>query len=93
MNIKRVMSALFLCALIVSSASFPATREEKRVADSADVVDQLLRIPEKTIPPTLLSRAYAVAVIPNVVKAAFGLGARRGLYNVGNHGDRVSTRQ
>jgi len=25
-----------------------------------------------------LSRAYAVAVVPNVVKAAFGLGARRG---------------
>ena len=78
MNIKRVTAALSLCALIVSSTSLAATREEKRVADSADVIDQLLRIPEKTIPPTLLSRAYAVAVIPNVVKAAFGLGARRG---------------
>ena len=78
MNIKRVAAALSLCALIISSTSLAATREEKRVADSADVIDQLLRIPEKTIPPTLLSRAYAVAVIPNVVKAAFGLGARRG---------------
>lgn len=78
MNIKRVMAALSLCALLVSSTGFAATREEQRVADAADVIDQLLRIPEKTIPPTLLSRAYGVAVIPNVVKAAFGLGARRG---------------
>lgn len=78
MNIKRVTATLFLCALIVTSASFAATREEKRVADAAEVVDQLLRIPEKTIPPSLLARAYAVAVVPDVVKAAFGLGARRG---------------
>lgn len=78
MNIKPLIAALSLCALIFTSSSFAATREEKRVADSADVIDQLLRIPEKTIPPALLSRAYAVAVIPNVVKAAFGFGARRG---------------
>jgi lipid-binding SYLF domain-containing protein len=30
------------------------------------------------VPPALLARAYAVAVIPNVVKIGFGLGARRG---------------
>lgn len=69
---------LLLASLLLAATSEAATREEKRVADAADVVDQLLRIPEKTIPPTLLSRAYAVAVVPNVVKAAFGLGARRG---------------
>ena len=78
MNIKPVICIFSLCTLILTSTSFAATREEKRVADSADVIDQLLRIPEKTIPPNLLSRAYAVAVVPNVVKAAFGLGARRG---------------
>jgi lipid-binding SYLF domain-containing protein len=55
-----------------------ATRQEQRVADATDVLDQLLRIPEQSIPPTLLARAYAVAVVPNVVKGAFGLGFRRG---------------
>ncbi len=78
MNSTRLLAILSMLALIFTSTSNAATREEKRVADAADVIDQLLRIPEKTIPPTLLSRAYAVAVIPNVVKAAFGLGARRG---------------
>ena len=34
--------------------------------------------PEQSIPPALLSRAYAVAVIPDVVKIGFVVGARRG---------------
>jgi lipid-binding SYLF domain-containing protein len=66
------------CALLLALPAAAATREEKRVADAADVLDQLLRIPERSIPPALLSRAYAVAVIPNVVKVGFGVGARRG---------------
>ena len=78
MTIKTPIAALSLLALLLTSTSFAATREEKRVADAADVINELLRIPEKTIPPNLLSHAYAVAVVPNVVKAAFGLGARRG---------------
>ena len=78
MTIKTSVATFSLIALLLTSTSFAATREEKRVADAADVIDQLLRIPEKTIPPNLLARAYAVAVVPNVVKAAFGLGARRG---------------
>lgn len=69
---------LIIIGLVLAAPALAATREERRVADAADVLDQLLRIPEKTIPPALLSRAYAVAVIPNVVKVGLGLGARRG---------------
>lgn len=72
-------SLTVLClTMLTCSIALAATREEKRVADSSDVLDQLLRIPEQSIPPTLLARAYAVAVVPNVVKVGFGLGARRG---------------
>lgn len=78
MKTNPTLAAVALFALLLNSTTEAATREEKRVGDSADVLEQLLRIPEKTVPQALLSRAYAVAVIPNVVKAAFGLGARRG---------------
>jgi lipid-binding SYLF domain-containing protein len=78
MNTRHFVAVITAFALLAPSAAWAATREEKRVADAADVLDQLSRIPEKSIPPSLLSRAYAVAVIPNVVRAAFGLGARRG---------------
>jgi lipid-binding SYLF domain-containing protein len=67
-----------MAILFFSSAALAQTREERLVADAADVVDQLLRIPEQTIPPNLLSRAYAIAVIPNVLKVGFVAGARHG---------------
>ncbi len=76
---KTMRSFLIIAlAAVLAAPAYAATREEKRVGDAADVLEQLLRIPEKQIPPALLSRAYAVAVIPNVVKAAIGVGARRG---------------
>ncbi len=75
---KRIIATMTLLAMVVTATAEGASREEQRVGDAADVLTQLVRIPEKSIPPSLLSRAYAVAVIPNVVKAAFGLGVRRG---------------
>lgn len=71
-------AVVLVMALLLALPAAAATREERRVADAADVLDQLLRIPERSIPPALLSRAYAVAVVPNVVKVGFGVGARRG---------------
>lgn len=74
-----ILSTSLLVLLLVSAQpAVAASKEENRVADAADVLDQFLRIPEQSIPPTLLSRAYAVAVVPNVIKVGFGVGARRG---------------
>ncbi len=74
----RLVSTLVTLAMLALAPAYAATQQEQRVADATDVLDQLLRIPEQSIPPTLLARAYAVAVVPNVVKGAFGLGFRRG---------------
>ncbi len=73
----RLRCCLLVLSLMVAVPA-AASKEETRVADATDVLDQLLRIPEQTVPPALLARAYAVAVIPNVVKVGFALGARRG---------------
>jgi lipid-binding SYLF domain-containing protein len=78
MHVSLARTLIIFLALGVALPAVAATKEEKRVADASDVLDQLSRIPEKSVPPSLLSRAYAVAVIPNVVKIGFGLGARRG---------------
>ncbi len=74
----RLSYCLLAVSLIVAMPVAAATKEERRVANATDVIDQFLRIPEQTVPPALLARAYAVAVVPNVVKVGFGLGARRG---------------
>jgi lipid-binding SYLF domain-containing protein len=78
MRINRVRAFLAFATLLVAVSANAASREEQRVADASDVIDQFLRIPEQSIPPALLSRAYAIAVIPNVMRISFGLGARRG---------------
>jgi len=77
MRLRQITLAVIMSVLTALPA-FAASKEETRVADATDVVDQLLRIPEKGVPTALLSRAYAVAVIPRVIKVGFGLGARRG---------------
>lgn len=75
---KSLTALVISLTLIVPGITLAETREEKRVGESADVLDQFLRIPEQSIPPTLLSRAYAVAVIPGVIKAGLTVGARHG---------------
>ncbi len=77
MRIPQFTITVLVSAMIAVPA-FAASKEEKRVTDATDVIDQLLRIPEQSIPPALLSRAYGVAVVPHVIKIGFGLGARRG---------------
>ncbi|HLU07272.1 MAG TPA: lipid-binding SYLF domain-containing protein [Woeseiaceae bacterium] len=74
----RLPFSIILLSLAAAMPAAAATPEEERVAAATDVIDQLLRIPEQSVPDVLLSRAYAIAVIPNVVKIGFGLGARRG---------------
>ena len=78
MKYSRTLAIMIIVALVFTSTAQAATREEKRVSDASDVLDQLTRIPEKSIPPSLLSRAYGVAVIPSVMRAAFWVGASRG---------------
>ena len=78
MRYPHLKVLLITLGLVFSLSATAATKEEMRVADATDVLDALLRIPEKSIPPSLLARAYAVAVIPDVIKAGFFLGARRG---------------
>lgn len=78
MRMTHIKILLVSLSLALATPAIAATKEEQRVADAADVLDQLLRIPEKAIPPSLLARAYAVAVIPDVIKAGFIFGGRRG---------------
>lgn len=69
------VAALALALTVTATAE---TREEKRVADAAVVVEEFNAIPEQRIPPSLLANAKAVAVIPGVKKVGLGLGGRFG---------------
>jgi lipid-binding SYLF domain-containing protein len=54
------------------------TSELEKVNDAIEVIDEMVRIPEEGIPDALLSKAYGIAIIPNVIKAAWVVGGRIG---------------
>jgi lipid-binding SYLF domain-containing protein len=68
-----------LAAALFAPVTARATDDlDRRVQTATWVLQDLQRIPEQAIPPNLLNRAYAVAVIPNTVKAGFILGGSFG---------------
>lgn len=72
---------LLLSALLVLALSLPAVAgpiEDDRASNASRVLSEIFRIPEESIPAKLLQDAEAIAVIPDVVKAGFIFGGRRG---------------
>ncbi len=70
-----------LGALLLVGATAPANAAsslDERVAAATEVLNDLQKIPEQAIPPNLLNSAYAVAVMPNVVKGGFIIGGSYG---------------
>lgn len=93
MNPCTQLSAKTLCALfsvlLLTGAAFSADKDkdqsdiEKRIDNSAKVLDEIMATPDKGIPDKIMSDAKCIAVIPSMVKIAVGFG--------GNHGKGVAT--
>jgi len=75
-GISFALIALMLVGVWATAAL--AKNEAKTVQESADVLKEIMKIPEKGIPPALLRDARAVAIIPGVIKGAFIVGGRHG---------------
>lgn len=80
MKIGKAISLAMVALLLVGvwATAALAKNEAKKVQESADVLREIMRIPEKGIPPVLLRDAKAVAIIPGVIKGAFVVGGRHG---------------
>jgi lipid-binding SYLF domain-containing protein len=76
-----LIAVLMTCFMSQATA---ANKLERRVDSATEVLQQLTRIPERGIPPSLLKNAYGIAVIPNTIKAGFMFGGSfgRGLLSV-----------
>jgi lipid-binding SYLF domain-containing protein len=62
----------------VASAKDTANDERERAMKAGEVLSEIMQIPEQGIPTNLMERAEAVAVIPHLVKGAFGIGGEFG---------------
>jgi lipid-binding SYLF domain-containing protein len=78
---KKLLLTLFASALGATCAiqpAFASAREEARLIEASGVLEELFAQRDTSIPERLMSRAYGIAVIPNVVKVAAVVGGRRG---------------
>jgi lipid-binding SYLF domain-containing protein len=80
-TMKRLfITTLFALAAAasVSQPVFAGAREEAKLIEASGVLEELQAQRDTLIPDRLLSRAYGIAVIPNVIKVAAVIGGRRG---------------
>src|SRR5262245_62889562 len=63
---------------VVARQSNEHSTEAKRAADAVSVLTEIMNIPEQSVPEDLMARAHGIAVIPHVVKGAFGIGGQWG---------------
>jgi lipid-binding SYLF domain-containing protein len=72
-----LFAAVFSAAAIVNIAHAGA-REEGRLLTATEVLEEVQAMPDQQLPDALLTRAYGIAVIPDVTKVAFIFGGRHG---------------
>src|ERR1700678_4494303 len=79
---KEIASTLFISAMLAVAAlvnvAHAGAREEGRLLTATEVLEEVQAMPDQRIPDALLSRAYGIAVIPDVTKVAFIFGGRHG---------------
>lgn len=61
-----------------ATAAIAAPRQDATLLNATQVLTELKNAPDQNVPAWLLERAYAVAVVPNVIKVSLVLGGRRG---------------
>lgn len=81
---KKHLIGVVLCAVMatagvaVASDSEDAAKNAKKLTDATAVYHELISAPDRGVPRELLEKCKCIAVLPNVLKAAVGYGARHG---------------
>src|SRR6185503_81284 len=79
-----VRIAVWSLAVVLGLTSPAVAQESKksaevdRAVEAANVLNEIMNIPENAVPDELMARAHGIAVIPHVVKGAFGIGGQWG---------------
>src|SRR5713101_4900458 len=82
---QQLICGFSACLLLVISANLASAQKSSRIQDAArhaqeasEVFTQIMNVRERAIPKELLDKAEAIAVFPDVLKAAFIFGGKGG---------------
>jgi lipid-binding SYLF domain-containing protein len=77
-NLPALLLTIATLALLASTPALAGRKEQKRAESALSVLKQVQSTPDSEIPASLLSKSYAIAVIPEVVKIGLVVGGRHG---------------
>ena len=82
---QRLISVFTVCLLLVVFANLVSAQKKSRLQDAtrhaqeaAEVFTEIMNVRDHAIPKELLDKAEAIAVFPDVIKAAFIFGGKGG---------------
>ena len=81
MKISSIIAGSLCAALAIPAAAQQSQKqsaEAERAGEATTVLTEIMSIPDNSIPEELMARAHGIAVIPHVVKGAFGIGGQWG---------------
>jgi lipid-binding SYLF domain-containing protein len=76
--VRRTATLTILICLASSTFTYAQVREQTVVRDAGIVLSEIMRVPERGIPRSLMQEAQAIMIFPSVIKAGFIVGGRRG---------------
>ena len=74
----KLVQFLLSLALLGASQVHAGEAENQRVNNAVRVLREILQAPDRRVPSDMIANAYAVAVIPDVIKAGLVIGGRHG---------------
>lgn len=83
MKRTTLIISVYIVALLGTGAALGATAKEEepgavRIAKAVVVLREMIDLPEEGLPSRLLEKCHGIAVIPGVIKAAYGFGGQYG---------------
>ncbi len=76
--VRRFSGLMMIAGALFSAVALAGPRQEATLLNATEVMNELRSAPDQNVPNWLLDRAYAVVVVPNVLKVSVVLGGRRG---------------
>lgn len=74
----RTFSLTLLVCFTPLSMTYAQIKEQELYKDAGAVLTEVMKVPEKGIPTSLLGQAQAIMIFPDMVKAGFIIGVKHG---------------
>ena len=76
---QNLVFAFCTFALLHAGSARAGEQEVERANNAVRVLKEIMQAPDKRVPSEMMSNAYAIAVVPDVIKAGFVIGGRHGV--------------